>query len=348
MEQPRARRPARLRPHTSLEGRDAGVGAVSSETTAVLSPPVPERLEPVGFFISCILLLLLGCGDRAGSSAAAAPPAIELVDDAGQFLRLHGPARRVISLVPSATETVIALGASDRLVGRTRYDRDSAVAHLPPVGGGLDPSLETIVGLAPDLVIVWASDRRSDVRTRLQAAGIATAAFSLQDTTDAYRAIELLGRALGLEAARDALLRRLRTSLNETRALAQVRPRRRVFYVVYNDPPMTAGAGTFISQLLEVAGGENIFGQVETNWPTVALEEVVRRDPDIVVLPVGEMPARTLDRLREEPGWRDLRAVRLGCVAQVNADITNRPGPNLARAARELYRLIHDGTCPVR
>jgi iron complex transport system substrate-binding protein len=302
----------------------------------------------VGFFIAFILLLLLGCADRAGSPAAAAPPAIALVDDTGQHIRLRAPARRVISLVPAATETIIALGASDRLVARTRYDRDSSVTHLPVVGGGLDPSLEAIITLSPDLVILWASDKRTDLRGRLQVAGIATMALSLEDTTDAYRAIEVLGQALGRETARDTLLQQLRMSLKETQALARTRPRRRVFYVVYNDPPMTAGAGTFITQLLGVAGGENIFGQVETKWPTVALEEVVRRDPDIIVLPVGEMPARTIDRLRQEPGWRDLRAVRSGCVAQINADIANRPGPNVARAARELYRLIHNEICPAR
>ena len=114
--------------------------------------------------------------------------------------------------------------------------------------------------------------------------------------------------------------------------------------MVYNDPPMSTGP-TFIAQILDVAGGDNVFADAVVRWPTVSLEEVVRRDPDLVVLPVGEMPARTLDRLRTEAGWRDLRAVKRGCVVQVAADVVNRPGPNIARAAELLRIAIHRPGC---
>jgi iron complex transport system substrate-binding protein len=115
--------------------------------------------------------------------------------------------------------------------------------------------------------------------------------------------------------------------------------------VVFNDPPMTTGPNTFIAQILDVAGGENVFADAVVRWPTVSLEEVVRRDPELVVLPVGEMPARTLDRLRTEAGWRDLRAVKRGCVVQVDADLVNRPGPRVARAAEQLRIAIHRAGC---
>ena len=128
---------------------------------------------------------------------------------------------------------------------------------------------------------------------------------------------------------------------------AAARSRRRVFYVVYNDPPMTAGPGTFIDQLLDIAGADNVFSDATSNWPTVSLEEVVKRDPDIVVLPVGEMSAQVGDRLKATAGWRDLRAVKNGCVALVDADLVNRPGTNVAVAARRLEVLLHDETCPV-
>jgi iron complex transport system substrate-binding protein len=88
-----------------------------------------------------------------------------------------------------------------------------------------------------------------------------------------------------------------------------------------------------------------VFADAAMNWPTVSLEQIVRRDPDLVVLPVGEMPARTLERLRTEPGWRDLRAVQRGCVVHVEADVVNRPGPNIARAAEQLRTAIHRQGC---
>ena len=247
--------------------------------------------------------------------------------------------------MPSGTEAIIALGARDRLVGRTRYDRDSTLAALPVVGGGLDPNFETIVGLAPDLVLSWWSDKRAEIRRRLDVAAIPTLNLSLEDTTDTFRAIALLGEALDLAGRADTLLRRVHDSLDATRQLAGAQGRRRVFYVVFNDPPMTTGPKTFIAQILDVAGGDNVFADAVVRWPTVSLEEVVRRDPDLVVLPVGEMPARTLDRLRTEAGWRNLRAVQRGCVAQVDADLVNRPGPGIARAAEQLRIAIHRAGC---
>jgi iron complex transport system substrate-binding protein len=156
-----------------------------------------------------------------------------------------------------------------------------------------------------------------------------------------------MGQALGRQAAGDSVLHSLRASLKETQSIAVQRSRRRVFYVVYNDPPMTAGPGTFIDQLLDIAGADNVFKDATSKWPTVSLEEVVRRDPDIIVLPVGEMSAQVGERLRNTAGWRDLRAVKNGCLALVDADLVNRPGTNVAIAARRLEVLLHDETCPV-
>ena len=300
----------------------------------------------VGVFVGTLLLLLAACrGDTPARTGASVERPIVIVDDGGRTVTLPHPARRIVSLVPSVTETVIALGATDRLVGRTRYDRDSAVAGLPVVGGGLDPNLEAMAELAPDLVVSWFTGERPEIRRRLDDAGIPTLSLSLQDTTDAFRAITLMGQALGRADAADRLLARLHDSLATTRRLAAAVERRRVFYVVYNDPPMTMGPATFIAQVLDLAGGDNIFGDATANWPMVSLETVVRRDPDVVVLPVGEMPAHTRERLRAEAGWKELRAVRRGCIVLVDADVVNRPGPNIARAAEQLRVAIHREGC---
>jgi ABC-type Fe3+-hydroxamate transport system substrate-binding protein len=151
----------------------------------------------VGVFVCGVLLLLGACGREAPTRAeVAVNRPITVVDDDGRTVALPRAPHRIISLVPSATETIVALGAGDRLVGRTRYDRGSSIAGLPVVGGGLDPNLETIVGLAPELVVTWSSDKRAETRHRLDAAGIPTLNLSLQDTTDAFRAVALLGDAL--------------------------------------------------------------------------------------------------------------------------------------------------------
>ena len=299
----------------------------------------------MGVLFSILLLLLAACTGSADRPAVGGT--IQLTDDAGHAVQLAAPARRVISLVPSVTETVIALGAGDRIVGRTEYDRDSSIAAVPLVGRGLSPSIEAMIALHPDLVVVWASDKRGDLRGQLERARIPVLALEVQDTADAFRVVTLMGTALGREAAGGTLLDSLRASLKETASIASQRSRRRVFYVVYNDPPMTAGPGTFIDQLLDIAGADNVFGDATSNWPTVSLEEVVKRDPDIVVLPVGEMSAQVGERLRGTAGWRDLRAVKNNCLALVDADLVNRPGTNVAIAARRLEVLLHDETCPI-
>ena len=299
----------------------------------------------MGVLFSILLLLLAACTGRTDRPAAAA--AITLTDDAGHTVLLAAPAQRVISLVPSVTETIIALDAGDRIVGRTEYDRDSSLAAVPLIGRGLSPSIEAMIALHPDLVVVWASDKRGDLRGQLEKAKIPVLALEVQDTTDAFRVVGLMGWALGREAAGGMLLDSLRASLKATASIARQRSRRRVFYVVYNDPPMTAGPGTFIDQLLDIAGADNVFSDAASRWPTVSLEEVVKRDPDIVVLPVGEMSAQVGERLRNTAGWRDLRAVKNGCLALVDADLVNRPGTNVAIAARRLEVLLHDETCPL-
>ena len=299
----------------------------------------------MGVFLCLIVMLLAAC-QGGGRDAPAGSASIALTDDAGHAVQLAAPAQRVISLVPSVTETIIALGAGNRIVGRTEYDRDTTLASVPPIGRGLSPSIEAIIALRPDLVVVWASDKRGDLRGQLAKAGIATFAFNVQDTTDAFRVVRVMGTALGRQSTGDSLLTALRASLKETQALAAHRSRRRVFYVVYNDPPMTAGPGTFIDQLLDIAGADNVFHDAPSNWPTVSLEEVVKRDPDIVVLPVGEMSAQVGDRLKATAGWRDLRAEKNNCLALVDADLVNRPGTNVAVAARRLEVLLHDETCP--
>ena len=177
-------------------------------------------------------------------------------------------------------------------------------------------------------------------------AGITTIALAVQDTADAYRVIGRMGDVLDAHRRADSLVTGLRASLDSTRRDAVGRSRRRVFYVAYNDPPMTTGHGTFIDELLDLVGADNIFADAPVQWPTVSLEEIVHRDPDLIVLPVGDSGTVSSERLRDMAGWKDLRAVRRGCIAQVNADLVNRPGPNMALAARRLETLLHDETCP--
>jgi iron complex transport system substrate-binding protein len=286
-----------------------------------------------------LLVVVAACGVGEPSPGGA----IIVHDDADLRVELARPARRVVSLVPSGTDVVVALGAANRVVGRTDYDTAPEVAAVPSLGGGLDPSLEVLVALRPELVIAWAEAGPSALRGQLEPLGIAVYGLRTQDTAGVFRDIERLGRLVGCDSAALALAVRLRGELAAVRASVAGRPRPTVVYLVEHDPPLIAGRGTFISEIIGVAGGETAFPDVAALWPQISLEELVRRQPDVLVFPGLEGLEPVVERLRQAPGWRELRAVREGRVVRVPAELLGRPGPQLGAAARALRDLLHPG-----
>jgi len=315
----------------------------------VFSPPIATTTRRAARFALGAGLLAAaaaGCADRPAARADTPAAGITVTDDGGRPVHLAGPARRVISLIPSATETVVALGATDRIVGRTRYDVAPEVAALPSVGGGLDPSIEAIVALHPDLVLGWENDKRQEVRQKLAALGVPVFALRTEDTVDVFRNLATIGRLTGRDSAARAIAATVRRDFDAVRRSVAGRPRPRVFYVVFNDPPMTAGPHTFVAQLIGLAGGESVFPDVQQLWPTVSMEEIVRRAPDLVIVPRGtrsrgEAPGTALAELRARGGWRDVGAVKAGHVVTVDENLVNRPGPHLGEAARALRAVLH-------
>lgn len=307
--------------------------------------PEPRRPRgaPLGALLLALLLALVlaACGDRARAAGADPPAApIVAVDESGDTLRLAAPARRVVSLVPSATETLVALGALEQLAGRTQHDTRPEVAAVASVGAMLEPSMEALLALGPDLVIVQADDKAAALRERLRAVGLATFGVYARDTTDVYRNLRDLGTLTGRGAAADSLVAATRAGLAAVRASVAGRPAPTVLYVVWHDPPITPGPHTYLAQLIGVAGGRTVFPDLAQDWPTVAMEEIVRRQPEVVVMPVGGR-SHSARPILESPGWRELRAVREGRVAEVPVDLMNRPGPHLVEAARTLRDALH-------
>lgn len=300
----------------------------------------------VGRGLSAVLLagvLSVACQSESPGSVehSSVSTSVDVVDDAGLAVHLDAPAQRIISLLPSATETLIAIGASSQIVGRTRYDVAPEVMHLPSVGGGVDASVEAIVALHPHLVIGGESDTRQLVRAKLQALNIPVFLLRSQDTTDVFRGMANLARLTGRDSTSVRVQAELRADLAAVmRSVAELE-RPTVFYVVFNDPPMTAGPDSFIGQLITIAGGASVFQDANENWPNVAMEEIVRRDPDIIVVPVGEFKDNSLERFRNMQGWRTLRAVRNGQVVTVPANLLSRPSPNIGQAAHVLRHAFH-------
>jgi iron complex transport system substrate-binding protein len=293
--------------------------------------------------MSVVMLVLVSVAFvavRTVSAQRAAPArtgSITLRDGNGNVVRLPRPARRIVSLIPSATETLIALGMIDHIVGRTNYDKAPVVAKIPSVGGGLDPNLETLLSLRPDLVINWSAENRRQVGDKLRAAGIPVFNLRTQDTTDILSGIVSIGRMTGRDSAALALVGNIRAEFQRMVASTGKRRQPSVLYVVSTEPAITAGPKTFITQVIGIAGGKPVFPDLPQNWPRVSVEEIARRNPDYIVLPVGEFRANALSRLKSAPGWRDLAAVRGGRVVAIEADLINRPSPSIVKVARRVH-----------
>ncbi len=271
--------------------------------------------------------------DAAAGGAAEVSAVVVVRDDAGREVRLAAPARRVVSLVPSVTETIVALGAARVLVARTDYDQAPGLAALPSVGGGLDPGVEGLLALGPDLVVAWDARDDAGLRARLEAAGIAVYAAAVEDTAAVFSTIERMGALVGRARAADSVAAALRDTLRAIAREAVGSRRPRALFLLDGAPPRIAGRTTFVAELLEVAGAEPAYPEVGGRWPAISLETVVADPPDVVVVPVGEGEAPALG---ERPGWRAVPAAREGRVIGVPADLVSRPGPGIGRAARAL------------
>ena len=241
--------------------------------------------------------------------------------------------------MPTVTDLLIAMNVHDRLIARTDYDTDPKVAQLPSLGGGLTPSVEWLASQKPDLVISWPDQGSRSLVTQLARVSVPVYSARSESIDDTYRILGHLGTLLGIASQTDSLTNSLRTALDSVRQATSKRAQVKVIYVVGLDPPMVAASGTFIDELITVAGGRNIFADQKL-WPQINLEDVLQRDPDVIVLADTDKddPVTTLQRL---PGWRDLRAVQNKRVFRVSPSFFNRSGPTMPHAAAELARFFH-------
>ncbi len=252
-----------------------------------------------------------------------------------------GHVERIVSLSPSTTEAVYAVGAGAKMVGRSRYcDFPPDVRKLPQVGGYVDPSFEAILALQPDLVIGARGPAGSALAEKLEARGIATY-FPPTESFDAIDAMILgigdrVGRADGGRAAVDAVRRRI---ASVERAVASL-PKTRVLVVFGVDPLSVAGPSSFPDEMIRRAGGTNVIREGDA-YPKISVEHVLALDPDVVVN-AAMMEEHASERIRKDaPGWSRVRAVQAGRIATITDEAVLRPGPRIGDGLALLARAIH-------
>lgn len=265
--------------------------------------------------------------------------AISVVDDRGTQVTLSRPPQRVVSLLPSLSETVCALGQCQRLVGVDRYSNYPAgVRALPQVGSGLDPDIEAIVALKPDLVLMSVSSRAGD---RLQALGLNVVALETRRHADVQRVLEKVGTLLAVSDAQ-RVWRGIDAGVSAAAQSLPASARNLRVYFEVNRGPYAAGESSFIGETLARLGVQNVVPAGLGPFPKLNPEYVVRANPDLIMVNEASFPG-----LAQRPGWGGIRAVREQriCVFPAEpADILVRPGPRMAEAARLMVAcLMHKG-----
>ena len=294
-----------------------------------------ERIVAVTILFAslCGVCLAAPPGDTA---AAALAPQRDIVvrDDSGREVRFAHPAQRVVTLLPSLTETVCALGACARLVATDRYsDFPAAVRSLPKAGGLDDAQVEEIVRLKPDVVLLSLSQR---IAGRLQELGVQSVSLETQTFAHIAHSVALIGQVLGLPERAAALNEEIDRNVHAVSERARARghgPGPSV-YVEVDRAPYAAGAGSFIGEMLARLGARNIVTPDLGPFPRLNPEYVVRHDPDVIIVTEEELP-----NFAERPGWDQIRAVKEQRVCSFPAEVRymiERPGPRVADGMQAL------------
>ena len=279
----------------------------------------------VVFLFSLTVLFLTGVG--LGKEPLPAP-VIEAIP------------QRIISLAPSVTETLFALGVGDRVVGVTTYSNyPPQVQRIAKIGSFVNPSLEAVLGKQPDLVVgVPGGADRQQIK-RMKRLGLKVLLVPATSLGDLFNSIKILARVVGRQEAGEKLLLRIRAQINQVRTTIAGTQPRRVLMVVGLRPLVAVGKGTFIDEILTLAGGENIAGAASPAWPHLPLDYVIAKAPQVII--EGGMGSE-----RGESGkhWADLQsipAVKEGRIYSYSSDKILRPGPRVGEALKEIAQLIH-------
>lgn len=318
-----------------------------------------KSLILLALIMTISLLFLTGCGGEERSVEDESPiegdetaePAetngiVTVTDQMGREVTIEGIPQRIISLSPSNTEVAFALGLGERIVGVTEY------CNYPPealekdiVGGFSTPSIEKVIELEPDLIL--ASTIHEEEVPRLEELGIPVLVVEASSLNELYASMSLVAEITGVISAGEEVIASMQQRIQAVQDVVSViddEDKIRVYYEVYSDPLMSAGSGAFITDIITLAGGINIFGDVDENYPQISAEVVAERQPDIILFPDYHGTADfVLEGMADRPGWESVPAVLEFRVYAMSDDTFARPGPRAVEAIEEAARIFYPG-----
>jgi iron complex transport system substrate-binding protein len=292
--------------------------------------------------------VLAGCGSSSSSSSSTSPAAsassaagpITVTDGSGASVTLKQPATRIVSLAPANTEIAFAVGAGSKMVAGTSYDDYPAAAKsLPKIGDFSNPSVEKIASFNPDLVLA-AGGIQASLRSKLENLGMTVYVVDPKTYDEVMTEIADVGKLAGTEAQAQTVVDTMQKAKDDVAAkVASSSTKPSTFLEIYSKPLMTAGTGTFISDMIGLAGGTNLGDSAGAGYPNFSTEVLFKDNPDVYIADSGSM-AKPGD-IAKRPGFSDLDAVKAGHVYVIEDSIIARPGPRLAQGLQALATMIH-------
>jgi iron complex transport system substrate-binding protein len=306
------------------------------------NPPRRHRVSwhaALPLLVSAGLLgLLATCRHQARGETRA------VRDGLGRRIEVPLHPRRIVSLAPSVTDSLFALGAQDRVVGVSDFcELPAGSAAIPRVGGLLNPSLETIRGLRPDLLIGTTSGNDPSLERQAAALGIPLYTLDTPDVGRVLSALRDLAAVLGDASIGGGPADSLQARLDTVRAAVSRRPRPRVLFIVWGEPLVVPGGSSFLTDALARSGGESITADAPAAWPSFDVESAIARRPEVIL--TTPQNRAYLDRVRRDPAWATVPAVREGRLIVVSEAI-ERPGPRVVAGIEEVARALHPVAFP--
>ncbi|MFP3869928.1 MAG: ABC transporter substrate-binding protein [Syntrophobacteria bacterium] len=266
---------------------------------------------------------------------------ITLTDEAGRDVQVPEHIKRIVSLAPSITEIVFALGSGDRLVGVTRFSNyPPQTAALPKVGSYVQPSIEKILTLCPDLVIGIRDGNPKIVVDRLGQLGVPTYVVNPKSLDGVIRTINNIGRVIHAEPAAIELTGQMSRRIRRVQRRVSDNPKRAVFFQIGVEPIVSGGRGTFIDVLIRTAGGINVAGEM-TAYPHLSVEQVLAARPEVIFITSMARQQTFYQMKRFWQQWPGLPAVKNDRIHIIDSDLCDRPSPRIVEGLEMLARLIH-------
>jgi iron complex transport system substrate-binding protein len=298
------------------------------------------------FFILFLLLMITismtGCRNAKNNEKAVQDKAIKICDQMGREISIEKTPERIVSLSPSNTEILFALGLENKVVGVTNYcDHPEEAKRKEKIGNFAEPNLEKIVSLEPDLVL--ATSMHEKQVTQLDKLGIPTLVLEPKGMSDMLSSIELIGKATGSEDKALSLVTSLKERIDTIEEKVKDIPEDKkplVYYELWPTPITTTGPGTFVDDLINRAGGRNIAADAKKAYPEYSQEVIIKRNPDIIIFSHHGASQQSEEDIKARKGWESVNAIKNDKVFYVNENIVQRPTPRLVDGLEAIYDII--------